>query len=101
MPVLGRLGPLSSGISARKLPSASLEEIRKACDHYERKCSGRYHDNVAAARHLKDLADEVRTLLGPLEQELTQGGTQRPATRVASNVRQLFYAMHGSVHTPI
>jgi len=85
MPVLGRVGPFSSGLSTRTLPAASFEEVRRACDHYERKCAGRYHDNVAAARHLKDLADEVRALLGPLEQEYAEA-TQRP-TRIVSNVR--------------
>lgn len=38
-------------------------------------------------RHLKDLADEVRALLGPVEQEYNQA-TQRP-TRAVSNVRTL------------
>lgn len=58
MPVLGRIGPLSSGVSTRKLPAPTIEEIRRACDHYERKCSGRYHDNVAAARCVRWI-DEI------------------------------------------
>lgn len=85
MPVLGRVGPLSSGLSTRALPAASFVEVRRACDHYQQKCSGRYHDNVAAARHLRELADEIRALIGPLEQEYEEA-TQRQA-RVASNVR--------------
>jgi hypothetical protein len=91
MPVFGRVGPLSSGLSTRTLPAASFEEVRRACDHYERKCSGRYSDNVAAARHLKNLADEVRALLGPLEQSYMQA-TARP-TRVVSNVSTLGVSM--------
>lgn len=80
-PVSERLGPLSSGISTRKLPASSFDEIRKACDHYERKCAG----GGSAARHLKDLANEVRTLVGTLEHEYMQA-PQR-TTRIASQVR--------------
>lgn len=83
MPVLGRLGPLSSGISTRKLPASSFDEIRKACEHYERKCPS---GGTAAARHLRDLANEVRTLVDTLEQEHLQATTQ-PHAWTASNVR--------------
>jgi hypothetical protein len=48
MPAFGRVGVLSSGLSTRTLPAASFEEVRRACDHYERKCAG--YNNVAAAR---------------------------------------------------
>ena len=56
-----RIGPpgVSSGVSFRNLPDASLLEIRKICQHYEGKCSGKYASDSLAGRYVFQMAREI------------------------------------------
>eukprot|EP01138_Halocafeteria_seosinensis_P015144 gb/GECG01015457.1/.p1 GENE.gb/GECG01015457.1/~~gb/GECG01015457.1/.p1 ORF type:complete len:634 (+),score=97.71 gb/GECG01015457.1/:1-1902(+) len=54
--------PVSSGISFRNLPEATLEQIIRCCHHYEEKASGKYSARTLAARYLFDLSREVQDL---------------------------------------
>lgn len=62
--------PVSSGISHRSLPPASLDAIAECCDHHVACSAGRYAGPVS--RHLFDMANEVKGLLGPLKLEDTR-----------------------------
>ncbi len=46
-------------VSFRSLPAPSLSSIRKICEHYEAKCSGRY--NSLGSRYVIQMAKEIRT----------------------------------------
>ena len=46
--------PVGSGISTRKLPAPSLSDLRKICNHYERKAGGKYASDSRAARSLSN-----------------------------------------------
>lgn len=56
-----RVGPpgVSSGVSHRALPKSCVAQVRDICMHYVSKCSGKYSSNVAAARYVHQMADEV------------------------------------------
>lgn len=62
-----RVGPkgVSSGISFRKLPSPSLDEIKKVCEHYQIKCTGTYKS--LASRYLYQMANEIELLVDALK----------------------------------
>ncbi len=64
-----RVGPkgVSSGISFRQLPPASLGEIKKVCEHYQTKCAGTY--NSLASRYVYQMATEIEDLVEALEGE--------------------------------
>ncbi|KNC48154.1 uncharacterized protein AMSG_04383 [Thecamonas trahens ATCC 50062] len=61
--------PVSSGISFRKLPRASLIELGRVCDHYEAKGAGTYGRGSKATRYVYDMAKEVRQIIRGLEEE--------------------------------
>eukprot|EP01041_Mallomonas_annulata_P006056 gene6056-12213_t len=56
-----RIAPkgISSGISIRLHPDASIEQVRKTCYHYLDKCRGKYADSKLAARYVYQLAHDV------------------------------------------
>ncbi|GMI12904.1 hypothetical protein TrVE_jg13558 [Triparma verrucosa] len=60
-----RVGPpgVSSGISFRNLPDASLMAIRQICTHYEKKCSGKYSTNSLASRYVFQMSREIMAQL--------------------------------------
>ena len=62
-----RVGPkgVSSGISFRQLPPASLGEIKKVCEHYQTKCAGTY--DSLASRYVYQMATEIEDLVEALE----------------------------------
>lgn len=62
-----RLSPTGSGISLRKLPSPSFAHIRKACQFYELKTSGKYSAKTPAARYLYELSRDVQQQIVSLE----------------------------------
>tara|TARA_B110001452_G_C15218180_1_gene422344 strand:- start:1220 stop:1780 length:561 start_codon:yes stop_codon:yes gene_type:complete len=62
--------PVGSGISHRSLPPASIDAIVEICDHHVARSAGRYAGPVS--RHLFDMANEVKGLLGPLKLEDTR-----------------------------
>ena len=59
---------VTSGISQRVAGAVGAEAIRRICQHYVEKCSGRYTDNVMAARYVHQLADEVLVQLDSLRE---------------------------------
>ena len=64
---MARLSPTGTGISVRKLPAPSFTALRKACQFYEVKCSGKYSAKSAAARYLFQLSREVQEQIVALE----------------------------------
>ena len=62
--------PVSSGISHRSLPPASIDAIVEVCDHHM-SCSARQR-LTPVSRHLFDMANEVKGLLAPLKLEDTR-----------------------------
>ena len=58
---------MSSGISFRQLPEATLAQIVKACQHYEEKCSGSYSPASPSARYVYDLSRDVQDLVRVLK----------------------------------
>ena len=64
---MARLSPTGTGISVRKLPAPSFTALRKACQFYEVKCSGKYSAKTAAARYLFQLSREVQDQIVALE----------------------------------
>ncbi len=62
-----RVGPkgVSSGISFRDLPSPSLDEIKKVCEHYQIKCAGTYQS--LASRYVYQMANEIDLLVDALK----------------------------------
>ena len=67
---------VTSGVSQRVAGAVGAEAIRRICQHYVEKCSGRYTDNVMAARYVHQLADEVLIQLDSLRE---------PASAAAEN----------------
>ena len=59
--------PISRGMSVRKLPRASYDEIEGVCNHYLAKTGGAY--DGPASRAVFDLAHEVKALLAPAQEE--------------------------------
>ena len=68
-----RVGPkgVSSGISFRDLPPASLEEIKNVCDHYKEKCEGTYKS--LASRYVYQMATEIDQLVEALKDSSMPG----------------------------
>ena len=60
--------PISRGMSVRKLPRASYDEIEGVCNHYLAKTGGAY--DGPASRAVFDLAHEVKALLAPAQEEV-------------------------------
>ncbi|GMI36296.1 hypothetical protein TrCOL_g11479 [Triparma columacea] len=60
-----RVGPpgVSSGLSFRNLPDASLLAIRQICTHYEKKCSGKYSAKSLASRYIFQMSREILSQL--------------------------------------
>ena len=67
MPTRIAPAPIASGISVRKLPAASVDQIAKTCDHWLAKGGGDY--GHPATRRLFEMAHEVKALLEPLQVE--------------------------------
>ena len=59
--------PVGSGISFRKLPSASHASVIACCDFWLGKAGGKYES--PSSRHLFELAHEVKALVEPLRAE--------------------------------
>ena len=59
--------PVASGISFRKLPAASIEQISRTCDHWLGKAQGSYEH--PANRHLFELVHELKALIEPMRAE--------------------------------
>lgn len=68
-----RVGPkgISSGISFRDLPPASLDEIKNVCDHYKEKCEGTYKS--LASRYVYQMATEIDQLVEALKDSSMPG----------------------------
>jgi len=66
---IGSLG-VSSGLSTRVLPSACVAQVRKICQHYVRKTSGKYTDNITAARYIHQMSEEVLSQLADVAAEI-------------------------------
>lgn len=68
-----RVGPkgVSSGISFRNLPSPSLDEIKKVCEHYQIKCAGTYKS--LASRYLYQMANEIELLVDAIKDSAFAG----------------------------
>ena len=64
-----RVGPpmTTSGISFRKLPTPSFQELWKICKFYEAKCSGIYDSKSPAARYLYSFSREIASQIAVLE----------------------------------
>jgi len=64
-----RTGPpgVSSGLSMRRFPSSTLDEVRNICKHYEEKCGGKYAATTPAARYLFQMSREILVQLAALE----------------------------------
>ena len=77
---------VTSGISQRVAGAVGAEAIRRICQHYVEKCSGRYTNNVMAARYVHQLADEVLIQLDSLR-EPTAAVDQTNATQPALTSR--------------
>jgi len=62
------VGPkgVSSGVSFRKLPNSSLQEIANICNHYEAKCTGKY--SSLASRYVMQMGKEIREQVTVLEE---------------------------------
>ena len=54
---------MSSGVSFRQLPDASLMAIRQICAHYEKKCSGKYSTKSLAGRYVFQMSREIMAQL--------------------------------------
>jgi hypothetical protein len=58
-----RIGPIgtTTHVSVRPsdAPQASVRRVKEICLHYVKKCSGKYTDNITAARYVHQMADEV------------------------------------------
>ena len=80
-----RVGPkgVSSGISFRDLPSPSLDEIKKICEHYQIKCAGTYQS--LASRYVYQMADEIELLVDALK------GGMFPGEESASKVNDRYF----------
>ena len=48
----------------------SVAEVRKICQHYVRKTSGKYVDNVTAARYIHQMAEDVLSQLADVSAEI-------------------------------
>jgi hypothetical protein len=57
-------------------------QVHITCQHYEAKCSGRYHDHPASASYLKGLVDDITALLEPLKKEYFEAKRQAERTEV-------------------
>ena len=84
---LHRLPPsgLTSGVSLREGVSG-VEAIKAICKYYVEKCSGKYNDNVMAARYVHQMADEVLVQLN-----FVRPGTairQEPSVTSKTNLNQ-------------
>ena len=73
--------PISRGMSVRKLPRASYDEIEGVCNHYLAKTGGAY--DGPASRAVFDLAHEVKALLAPAQEE---EGRRRARARHLENL---------------
>ena len=73
--------PISRGMSVRKLPRASYDEIEGVCNHYLAKTGGAY--DGPASRAVFDLAHEVKALLAPAQAE---EGRRRARVRHLENL---------------
>ena len=73
--------PISRGMSVRKLPRASYDEIEGVCNHYLAKTGGAY--DGPASRAVFDLAHEVKALLAPAQEE---EGRRRARVRHLENL---------------
>jgi hypothetical protein len=54
----------------RALPSACVAEVRKICQHYVHKTSGKYTNNAAAARYIHQMSEEVLSQLADVAAEI-------------------------------
>ena len=67
--------PIASGISARKLPTASITQIGTTCDHWLAKSAGSGYGHPAQ-RGMFEMAHELKALIGPLRQEEARKDTR-------------------------
>ena len=83
--VLCSVGPpgVSSGISFRNLPDASLMAIRSVCLHFEKKCSGQYSSKSLASRYIFQMSREIQ---GQLQAMSANSGGQGQRVRDLENV---------------
>ena len=66
--------PIASGVSFRKLPAASIEQISRTCDHWLGKAQGSYEH--PANRQLFELVHELKALVEPLRAEEARKDTR-------------------------
>mmetsp|Transcript_14166 Transcript_14166/g.18560 ORF Transcript_14166/g.18560 Transcript_14166/m.18560 type:complete len:259 (-) Transcript_14166:962-1738(-) len=62
-----RIAHDGSGISLRFRRTPNLEDIRRVCEAYEKKCAGKYSHKTLAARYLYQLSREVQFITLQLE----------------------------------
>ena len=65
-------------VSFRALPAPSLSSIRKICEHYEAKCSGRY--NSLASRYVLQMTKEIGTQIDAMNKMELDGPSQRKSS---------------------
>ncbi|GMI43454.1 hypothetical protein TeGR_g1245 [Tetraparma gracilis] len=89
-----RVGPpgVSSGVSFRNLPDASLMSIRDICSHYEKKCSGAYSSNSLAGRYVFQMSREIGAQLQAMS---ASSGGQGQRVRDLENVLEEWNACFG------
>jgi hypothetical protein len=59
--------PLSSGVSFRRLPTASIEHVSRTVDHWLEKTRGSYEH--PSSRHTFEMGHELKALIEPLRAE--------------------------------
>ena len=69
--------PIASGLSVRKLPKASVEQIARTCDHWLGKTQGGYEH--PSTRYLFEMAHELKALIEPLRAEEARKVSWSPA----------------------
>mmetsp|Transcript_22955 Transcript_22955/g.71355 ORF Transcript_22955/g.71355 Transcript_22955/m.71355 type:complete len:662 (-) Transcript_22955:82-2067(-) len=79
-----RVGPpgVSSGLSLRRFPTSTIDELRRVCTHYEDKCGGKYAATSPAARYLFQMSREIMIQLSALEAWLQE------KTKMAASVNE-------------
>lgn len=67
MPTRIAPAPIGSGVSVRKQPVASIDQIAKTCEHWLAKSGGDY--SHPATRHMFEMSHELKALIEPLRAE--------------------------------
>ena len=86
--------PISSGVSFRSLPRATITSLLRVCEHYEGLGAGTYGHPSKATRYVYDMVREVRALVAGLEEE---GSSAAEKKAQLENVVSEWDAVFGSL----